>query len=238
MIETVKQPGEPGHCEQADLPERTVMPNNVLHFPQSGKLADFHAALNAEASAARVAKLTLLDGLIDRTKADPGAPFASDVVAQIGELFSLDRPAFERLRAKLKEAGCRVTALDDVIAKTIGDTRFQIETQAAFLLELAKSAELFHTRDGTAYGDISLGSHRETWPLSSKGFRRWLCHRFFEAKKGAANGEAIRSAVGTLEAKATYDAPERPVFVRVGAVEGRLYLDLADEKWRDRKSVV
>ena len=35
-----------------------------------------------------------------------------------------------------------------------------------------------------------------------------------------------------VEAKAHFDAPERPVYIRVGGIDGSLYLDLGDEAWR------
>ena len=35
-----------------------------------------------------------------------------------------------------------------------------------------------------------------------------------------------------IEAKAHFDAPERIVHIRVGGLDGRLYLDLGDETWR------
>jgi hypothetical protein len=35
-----------------------------------------------------------------------------------------------------------------------------------------------------------------------------------------------------IEAKAHFDAPERQVHIRVGGLDGRLYLDLGDETWR------
>jgi hypothetical protein len=35
-----------------------------------------------------------------------------------------------------------------------------------------------------------------------------------------------------IEAKAHFDAPERQVHIRVGGLDGRLYLDLADQTWR------
>jgi hypothetical protein len=35
-----------------------------------------------------------------------------------------------------------------------------------------------------------------------------------------------------IEAKAHFDAPELPVFIRVGGVDDKLYLDLGDEAWR------
>src|SRR5262249_7594272 len=44
--------------------------------------------------------------------------------------------------------------------------------------------------------------------------------------------EALQSAVNVLEAKANFDGPERPVYLRVGELSGRLYLDLGDETWR------
>jgi hypothetical protein len=35
-----------------------------------------------------------------------------------------------------------------------------------------------------------------------------------------------------IEAKAHFDAPERQVYVRIGGLESRIYLDLGDETWR------
>jgi hypothetical protein len=41
----------------------------------------------------------------------------------------------------------------------------------------------------------------------------------------------LQSALNVIEAKAHFDGPERPVFIRVGGLDGRLYLDLGDETW-------
>jgi hypothetical protein len=42
----------------------------------------------------------------------------------------------------------------------------------------------------------------------------------------------LQSALNLIEAKARFDAPERKVHVRVGALGGRLYLDLGDKsRW-------
>ena len=43
---------------------------------------------------------------------------------------------------------------------------------------------------------------------------------------------ALQSALNVIEAKAHFDAPERTVHVRIGGLDGRLYLDLCDETWR------
>ena len=58
-----------------------------------------------------------LEGLVERTATDPGAPFAPDALERLAALKKDERAAFEALRAQLKSAGCRVTALDEAIAE-------------------------------------------------------------------------------------------------------------------------
>jgi hypothetical protein len=173
-----------------------------------------------------------LDGLVERTAADPGVAFESEVLERLA-VFKRDyRAAFEALRAQLKKAGCRVTALDEAIAEESGEAGGRGPTQADILIDLAQSAELFHTPDGTGFADLDINGHRETWPIRAKGFRRWLARSFFGATGGAPSSEALQSALNVIEAKAHFDAPERVVHMRVGGLDGRLYLDLGDETWR------
>jgi hypothetical protein len=100
------------------------------------------------------------------------------------------------------------------------------------LTEIAACSELFHTATGTAFADLLVDGHRETWPIRSKRFRGWLRRCYYEATGGALNGQAISSELDLLEARAQFDAPERSVHVRVAEHDGRIYLDLADEHWR------
>lgn len=173
-----------------------------------------------------------LEGLVERTSADPGAAFAPEVLERLAELKRDDRAAFEALRAQLKKAGCRVTALDDAIAEESVEPGGRGPTQADILIELAQSADLFHTPEGTGFADLDINGHRETWPIRHRGFRRWLARRYFQATGGAPSSEALQSALNVIEAKAHFDAPEHTVHVRVGGLDGRLYLDLGDETWR------
>ena len=173
-----------------------------------------------------------LDGLVEKTAGDPGAPFTPEVLEALAALKKDDRAAFEALRARLKSAGCRVTALDEAIAEESGDVGGRGPTQADILIDLAQTAELFHAPDGTGFADLDVNGHRETWPIRSKGFRRWLARCFFEATGGAPSSEALQSALNVIEAKAHFDAPERVVHIRVGGLDGRLYLDLCDATWR------
>ena len=173
-----------------------------------------------------------LDDLVERTTADPGAAFTPEILERLGALRRDDRAAFEALRAQLKKAGCRVTALDQTMAEQSGEAGGRGPSQADILIDLAQAAELFHAPDGTGFADIEINGHRETWAIRAKGFRRWLARSFFEATQGAPSSEALQSALNVIEAKAHFDAPERMVHVRVGGMDGRLYLDLCDETWR------
>ena len=100
------------------------------------------------------------------------------------------------------------------------------------LIELAKDAELFHTPDGVPYADFTVGGHRETWPIRTKGFKRWLGRKYYEATHSAPNAEAMQAALGIIEARAHYDAPERSVSTRIAGLEGRIYIDLCNDGWQ------
>ena len=173
-----------------------------------------------------------LGDLVERTKLSRGAPFEPDVLAALAELKRGNRAGYEALRAQLKKAGCRVMALDEVIAEESGDTGGHRQTQANILVELAQTAELFHTPDGTGFADIEVNGHRETWPVRSKRFKQHLTRLYYEETGGAPNSEALQSALNVIEAKAHFGAPERVVYIRVGGLDDKLYLDLSDETWR------
>ena len=114
----------------------------------------------------------------------------------------------------------------------MGDQR-NSKSQATLLVELAsQDSEFFHKSDETAYATIMVKTHRETWPLQSRGFREWMIGRFYEKEKKAPRGQAITEAIGTLEAKARHGGHRYRVFTRIGKRNGRIYLDLGDSKWK------
>jgi hypothetical protein len=104
--------------------------------------------------------------------------------------------------------------------------------QADTLIGIAEHAELFRTRDDKAFADIRISSRRETWAVRSSGFRKWLLHTYFKEHKSTPSSEALKQAIDTIEARAQFEAPTREVFVRVGAHEGRIYIDVGDQTWR------
>jgi hypothetical protein len=100
------------------------------------------------------------------------------------------------------------------------------------ITNLAVGAELFHTADGTAFADLMIDGHRKTWAVRSIRLRSWLRRKYYEATGAAPGAGAISSALNLLEARAQFDAPRRTVYLRVAEHDGRIYLDLADERWR------
>jgi hypothetical protein len=173
-----------------------------------------------------------LDGLVERTTTDAGAAFMPEVLERLAELKKANRAAFQRLRARLKKVGCQVTALDEAIAEENGETSGRGAPQACILIEIAQKVSYFRTPDGTGFADLVINGHRETWPIRSKGFRRWLVRRFFQVTKGVPNSEALQSALNVIEAKAHFDGYERTVHIRVAGENGKIYLDLGDESWQ------
>lgn len=170
--------------------------------------------------------------LVEQTTTNPGAPFLPEALDALAALKTRDADAFKALRSELKNAGCRMTALDAALAEGNRSPRVRPPTKADILLGLAQSANLFHAPDGTAFGDIMVSGHRETWPVRSKGFRHWLTRLFYEHTDGAPGSEAMQSALNVIEAKAHFDAPKRQVHIRVAVLDGRIYLDLCDDAWR------
>ena len=104
--------------------------------------------------------------------------------------------------------------------------------QADVLIELASSVELFHDRDDVGYARFDVNGHKENWPIRSKGFKRWLARGFYESTQSAPSSEAMQAALGVLEARAQFDAPEHEVNVRVAGRDNCIYIDLADRDWR------
>jgi hypothetical protein len=112
------------------------------------------------------------------------------------------------------------------------DDHAKQKKQADVLLSLAAGVELFHSSDGAGYADITINGHRQTLSIKGRVFRRWLARRYYETTKSAPRSEALTSALNVIEAKADFDSDERQVFIRVGAWDGKIYLDLCNHTWR------
>ena len=95
-----------------------------------------------------------------------------------------------------------------------------MKKQADILIELASTAELFHDQDDVGYARFDVNGHKENWPIRTKGFKRWLVARLLQKHARRANSDAMNAAIGVLEARAQFDAPEHDVHVRVAGHNG------------------
>ena len=142
-----------------------------------------------------------------------------------------------------------------------GSPKKDKESQATILVELASDEDLFHDPDGDAYATVtvkdsavkaeqpraefpespissneqtsgnSINFHLETWPIRSRGFQRWLRHRYYKETEKTPNSQAFNEAISLLESMAVYDGEEHSVFTRIAELNGVIYLDLTNERW-------
>lgn len=106
------------------------------------------------------------------------------------------------------------------------------KSQSSVLIELAEDVELFHTGEGDTYATISIDTHRETWPLRSRGFRDWLSKHYYETEGSIPNSQALQDALNTLQGIARHNGPKHETHIRLASAEGCIWLDLCDEEWR------
>src|SRR5437764_12629222 len=78
------------------------------------------------------------------------------------------------------------------------------DTQAQQLAKISTAAGLFHAPNGTGFADISIGGHRETWPIRSKGFRKWLMRELYKRGGMVRTSNCIQTGLGLMEAVAVF----------------------------------
>jgi hypothetical protein len=115
---------------------------------------------------------------------------------------------------------------------TASSSKPQPETQSQVLLRLAGTATLFHDPTGRTYAAVPSDQHTEVHEIGSTGFRRWLKRRFYDEQGRPPAAQSLQDALGVLDAQASYDGPEEPVFIRVAGDADRIVIDLGDPAWR------
>ena len=136
------------------------------------------------------------------------------------------------LESKQEETGLKSGTIKDLLeaAATEGE-HTKKSTQAETLVNLAGDAEVFRDYDDTAYATFAVNSHKETWPVRSKGFRRWLVHKFYEQQGKPAGGQAFSDAIAQIEAKAHFRGSQKDVFTRIAFLDDRIFIDLCNNNW-------
>ena len=139
--------------------------------------------------------------------------------------------------ATLKEAtGATLTALRkdfSTYLKANGLTAEHDSVGTALVkLALDSGVELWHDPERNPWATLRVNGHAEHHPLKTKTVKRYLAHLYYSENESAPHAQGVQDALNTLEAKAVFEGPEHPVFVRLAELNGAVYLDLANEGWQ------
>ena len=78
-----------------------------------------------------------LEGIVEKTATDPGAPFAADTLERLAALKKDDRAAFEALRARALPTAIDWSAIDDnALVEAVRAIRVERALNAAAAVEL------------------------------------------------------------------------------------------------------
>jgi hypothetical protein len=111
------------------------------------------------------------------------------------------------------------------------ESRNERRPQSAILIDLASSAEYWvDESNGKTFATFPVGSHKENWPIKSTHFRRWLANQFFEEEKKMPSSGILQDIMPHFELLG--ETNKRQTFVRVGAANGKIYVDLGNETWQ------
>lgn len=101
------------------------------------------------------------------------------------------------------------------------------------LMQIAKQAHFINTASGALYARVPVNGHHEVVSINEKGsgFRRWLVYKFHAEYGFVPNSDALSQTMQGIQAKAEYEGERAKVHTRIAEKDGRVYLDLANEKW-------
>ncbi len=114
-------------------------------------------------------------------------------------------------------------------SKVVEAVRMEVG-QVSDLIGLVGPLSTFRSPDGVGYVQIQTAMRQDVVPLTSLAFERWISQQYYEVfgvvpKKGDID-DAVRAMIGA----AVNDGQERSVFTRVGEHEGRICIDLCNDR--------
>jgi hypothetical protein len=101
--------------------------------------------------------------------------------------------------------------------------------QAAVLIDIGHTHELFHDHGGDAYAKVNTGTRTAVLAINSAEYREVLGREYYRLTGRGANRNAVSDAVATLSAIARFDGVEEPVYLRVADTAAGIEIDLGDD---------
>jgi hypothetical protein len=107
------------------------------------------------------------------------------------------------------------------------------KSQADLLVDIAKTATLFHEENHEPFARFRIKGHWETWGTHSKAFRDWLSYRFHAAFNKAPSSQGMKDAQVVIDGICRFEGPCHPLQVRVARTGVQeLWLDLSNSDWQ------
>lgn len=100
------------------------------------------------------------------------------------------------------------------------------------LMALAADAALWRAPDYETFAEIEFNGVRQNHPIRSVMFGRWLAARAYQASGAAPGAQALEDARRVLEARAISEGRAQAPWRRIGARDGKLFIDLGADDWR------
>lgn len=91
--------------------------------------------------------------------------------------------------------------------------------------------KLFHDPEKVGFASVDQDGHLETFRIGGNDLRRWIGYRFYREGGKPLKSADMGDVLSLLEAKATFEGPERKVFLRVANMGERVFLDLGNSAW-------
>ena len=135
------------------------------------------------------------------------------------------------MESKKEETGLKSGTINDLLRNAEVTPKDKKPTQAEILIKLSDDAEFFEDPNETAYATFSINGHRETWPIRSGNFRKWLGHLFYKEHQKPASSQAFSDALALIESRARYQGTQKEVYGRVAFLDDTVFIDLCNSNW-------
>jgi len=99
------------------------------------------------------------------------------------------------------------------------------------LTALLDGVVLWSAPDDEVFATYEVKGCRQNWPIRSKQFRRWFSNRAYREMGSVVGSQALEDALKIFEAMANEDGEIHDPWLRVGARDGKLYIDLANANY-------
>jgi hypothetical protein len=100
---------------------------------------------------------------------------------------------------------------------------------ADVLLDIGLTHHLFHDAGGDPFAAVDLGTRTAVFRIDLAEYRDALTRDYYRLTRRGATAKALSDATATLSARARFDGPTEPVFLRVAPTPDGVAVDLGDD---------